>query len=69
MITYKRMIFTLQYVVITATVQIVFKLVVSVWMIFHVTMSKVVVLEGVLQGLRRKIAKQVRNAHFYTCTN
>ena len=58
MITYKRMIFTLQYVVITATVQIVFKLVVSVWMIFHVTMSKVVVLKDVVQGLRGEIANR-----------
>ena len=59
----ERMFFTLQNVVITDTVQIVIKRVVSVWMIFHVTMSTVVVLEDVLLGLRAWIAIQVR--HFY----
>ena len=63
----KKIAFTFQNVVITATVQVVIKLVVCALMIFHVNMSMVVVLEDVLLGLSERTAKQVR--YFYTYTN
>ena len=39
---------------------------VSVWIIFHVTILTVLVREDVPLGLRERTVKQVRNAHFYT---